>query len=291
MFEYDEPLTPRFLNVLPEELRINSTSVSEAVLIRLITGTINVYHIPTDYSFKPRNNYSNLSFTRNVRVSSKPIKDCFDVSSLNQIADYIKENDTKNKKYNESLLTELTHFFYCKSKKNYLSSFVHLYRFLEFISYSFPLIHASNTKNYYGSFDSLKKYFKGDGAELKFLIRFTNDLFDSRPELSLVAEFNVPGTSTAQREKLYKSIKHILRDKNYLVFDDTLFQFKTEYKNLIDLIVYIRNRYFHFATGGMKNIKTSDILDPNVFFGLIVDNAVNWLACIYVEIIRQQGSE
>ena len=120
-----------------------------------------------------------------------------------------------------------------------------------------------------------------------FLIRFVNNLFENEPELSLSAEFNIPGVNEEIRSKLYRSVKRILDKKeSYITYDDTLYQFKVDYKNLIDLIVFIRNRYFHFSTGsGMKNFKSSEIIDPNLFFEIIIDNSFNWISRIYFEIL------
>ncbi len=292
MFEYNEPLTGRFLTALPQELQISNNTFAETLLIRLLTGTSDFHHITSNRSYKIRSNYSILSYCENNRISSKPVRDCFDSVSNDKIINYLKANDRNNKKFNETLLLEATHFLYSKNNKNYISAFVHLYRLLEFISYSFPLIHTSNTNNYFGSFESLKKYFSGDGSELKFLIRFIENLFDSKPELNLEAEFSVPGTNTHIRQKLYRSIKHILRSKNYINYDDTFYQFKVEYKDLIDLIIFIRNRYFHFATGsGMKNFKSSELIDPDIFFEIIIDNSFNWICRIYFEILLQNICE
>lgn len=287
MFTYDEPLSERFLNPLPQELCISNTTCSEALLIRLLTGTANIHHVTKSKNYKARVNYSMLTYIEQDRISSRPIRDCFDSENINKIGEYLISNNRSNKNFYETLLLESTHLVIAKSNKDYLSAFVHLYRLLEFISYSFPLIHTSNSNNYFGSFTDLQKYFTNEGGELKFLIRFVNDLFENRPELSLTAEFNISGTSTEIRRKLYRSIKIILNKKESLItYNDSLFQFHIEYKNLIDLIVFIRNRYFHFSTGsGMKNFKSSEIIDPNLFFEIILDNSFNWISRIYFEIL------
>lgn len=292
MFSYSEPLSVRFLNPLPEELHISGTTCSEALLIRLLTGTIDIHHITDNRSYKARTNYSNLTYVEQDRISSRPIRDCFDSENINKIGEYLLSNNRSNKSFNETLLLESTHLVIAKSNKNYLSAFVHLYRLLEFISYSFPLFHTSKSNNYFGSFTDLQKYFTDSGGELKFLIRFVNNLFENKPEILLLAEFNIPGTSTEIRSELYRSIKRILGQKqSYITYNDSLYQFHVGYKNLIDLIVFIRNRYFHFSTGtGMKNFKSSEIIDPNLFFEIIIDNSFNWISRIYFEILTDSIS-
>ena len=59
-----------------------------------------------------------------------------------------------------------------------------------------------------------------------------------------------------------------------------------EYEQLIDLCINIRNRYFHFAMGGKRNIKGTDILESDLFFSLLNDELLNWMALIYFEILR-----
>lgn len=287
MFLYSEPLSERFLNPLPQELHVSENTCSEALLIRLLTGTLDIQHSTENKSYKARTNYSNLTYTTQNRISSGSIRNCFEAESIDRIGEYLLLNNRGNKAFNETLLLESTHLIVAKSNNDYLSSFVHLYRLLEFISYSFPLLHTSISNNYFGSFTALQKYFTNGGGELSFLIRFINDLFKGKPELLLSAEFNIPGNSAEIRDTLYRSIKQLLSEKNSsITYDDSLYQFHVEYKNLIDLIVFIRNRYFHFSTGtGIKNFKSSEIIDPNLFFEIIIDNSFNWISRIYFEIL------
>lgn len=285
MFEYYEPLSERFLNLLPQELHINNNTSYEALLIRLLTGTIDIRHLITNEKCKARINYVALNYQEQNRISSRSISAYFSSEGLEKLGNYLVLNNRANKHYNETLLLESSHLIMAKHNENYLSAFVHLYRLLEFISYSFPLIHTSNTKNYFGSFTKLQSYFS-NGGELSFLISFVEKLFENKPELLLSAEFNVPGTSAEIRHKLYKSIKIILNKQESLItYNDSLYQFNIEYKNLIEVIVSIRNRYFHFATGGIRNFKSSEIIDPNLFFEIIVDNTFNWISRIYFEIL------
>ena len=59
-----------------------------------------------------------------------------------------------------------------------IESFVHIYRTLEFMSYSFPMIYASKSMDYRGSYEHLKKFMNGDSdGELKFFKTFLKELF------------------------------------------------------------------------------------------------------------------
>lgn len=76
--------------------------------------------------------------------------------------------DRTNNFVYERILNELTQYFVV-NELSPCEGFVHLYRTLEFMSYSFPLIYASKSKSYRGTYDSLKKFLAGDsGGEVKF---------------------------------------------------------------------------------------------------------------------------
>ncbi len=288
MFQYSDPVSSYYGNFLPNNLRIQHDSKLEAIFIRLLSGTLNIENQYTGELIEQRLNYGVLPLQQISRVSAKPIRNCYSPKNLISLSSYIDDNENINRRFNTSLLREVSHYFYCKHRGNNMGGFVHLYRVLEFVSYSFPLIHSSKSRDYYGTFQSLQKYFQKDGGELKFLNRFVLKLFDSRPELLLDVELNVAGYDNASRLSIYTSLKQILTEKQSLVsFDDNLKQLKVKYKNFIEIAIHLRNRYFHFATGGFqKNIKTSEIVDPDLFFETINDSFLNWIYIIYGEIVK-----
>jgi len=273
---------------LPNSLKLNDDTKAEAFLIRLLSGTINIEHEFKSEIIEQRINYGIIPYQEIVRVSVKPIRDCYAPKTLVDLESYLISN-LQNNSYTESILTEVSHFFIAKHQENHLSGFIHLYRLLEFISYSFPIAHASKSENIYGTFDALKEYFHKEGKELAFLKKFVNVLFKEKPELNLTLEINVTGVTPQIRNKIYQTFKRITQPKqDYINYNDALYQLSLEYKNLVDLAIFLRNRYFHFAMGGTKNIKTSDIIDPDYFFEHINNELLNWIYIIYSEIIKQQ---
>ena len=49
----------------------------------------------------------------------------------------------------------------------------------------------------------------------------------------------------------------------------------------------IRNRYFHFLQGSwQKNIESSEIVFPDLFFKPLIDIGLNWIAISLFEIIN-----
>jgi len=256
--------------------------------LRLLSGTVDIEHEHKSEKIEQRINYGIIPFQEITRVSARPIRICYSPKTLLELNDYLNSN-LHNNSYIESILTEVSHYFIAKRSENHLSCFIHLYRLLEFISYSFPLAHASKSDNIYGTFEALKEYFHKEGKELAFLKKFVNILFKDRPESNMIFEINITGVTPQIRNKIYQTFKRITQPKKgYITYNDALYQLSLEYKDLIDLSIYLRNRYFHFAMGGIKNIKTSDIIDPDYFFQHINDGLLNWIYVIYSEIIRQK---
>lgn len=288
MFNYLDPSSAYYKSFFPVNLQIQASSSLESIFIRLLSGTLDIENKFTGDVINQRLNYGLIPYQTITRVSAKPIRDCYSPKSLLSLSKYIDVNENINKKFYTSLLREVTHYFHCKQKGAHMAGFVHLYRVLEFISYSFPLIHSSKSRDYFGTFESLKKYFQKEGGELQFLNRFVQKLFDSRPEILLDLELNISGYDNDSRNKIYNSFKSILTEKNSLInFDDSLKQLTFKYKDFIEIVIHLRNRYFHFATGGyQRNIKTSEIVDPDIFFETINDDFLNWIYVIYGEIVK-----
>ena len=55
---------------------------------------------------------------------------------------------------------------------------------------------------------------------------------------------------------------------------------------LLSFIVNLRNRYFHLASGGYnENISSRQLSESDIFFEIINDIGMNWVAQIYLEIL------
>lgn len=162
--------------------------------------------------------------------------------------------DRTNNFVYERILNELTQYFVV-NELSPCEGFVHLYRTLEFMSYSFPLIYASKSKSYRGTYDSLKKFLAGDsGGELKFFDKFLKEIFKT----------------------------------NFFTFDENTLTFK--FKNEMELFIEIRNRYFHMLLGQGRNNFLNMEYDKNDLFRSLNPVFINWLVFIFVKIV-QHGIE
>lgn len=290
MYEYTDKLNRTLEAKLPNSLQLKSTSSSEAILLRLLMGK--VYYKKINGSTKKIQNvdYTCLPFTNISTLTCEAFKQVFGVDITEaETADicnkYFRIN-RKNSEVNNFLLSEITLYFY-EVKTSPISAFVHLYRCLEYMSYSFPMIYASKTRNYIGSYESLKKFLSGDSTgELGFLRRFIDELFKDEPTI-LAYEFEI-NISSMQVEVMREECKRVFG--NVFVYDFETTVFKINFKNMLSLFITLRNRYFHMLVGkGQVNFKALNY-DINELFEIFNPHLLNWFSIVFSRII-QHGFE
>lgn len=283
-YTYSECIELRFIRHLKPQFSFNSVPSNEALLIRLLLGTLKVTNTYSTESFDQFTNYSILGKTLNNPVSTRPITSCLlPEYNINEICAYLDKTKYVNSEFFLHLLEELSSYFYKKTKGAHTTCFLHLYRSIEYISYSFPLIYASISREYYGSFNKLKNYFDTSKNELLFFDEFLKRILDeSLLQSPLVFNFNTLSPNINKNH--FNIIKAILGNDNIdsEVRDVSI---TTSYQHLLKLSIDLRNRYFHFAIGGQRNIRSTEIIENDVFFQLINEEVLNWISIIYFEIL------
>lgn len=229
-------------------------------------------------------NYSDLGVSENTRVTSRPLTELLETPATPQkLSDYLSRTKRENNPYFDNLLEEFACYFYRSSRHAHTTAFLHLYRILEYVSYSFPLSYASISREYYGSFEKLKNYFDTSRSELLFFDEFTKKLLDdSLLETPLTIRFN--SLHPELNRNHYRIVKTILTNDRIDGFVRHV-SITTSYEHLLKLTVDLRNRYFHFAVGGKRNIRSTEILENDLFFSIINEELCNWLAIIYFNIL------
>lgn len=272
---------------LPEQLKMDNVSAA-AVTLELLMGEVVIkdssakvlYKETWDYTKLPRaksGTHSYLRFSKVLGIEDITVKENKDT------CDRFFIRDRRNKYVYEHILNELTQYFVVKAKSP-CEGFVHLYRVLEFMSYSFPLIYSSRSKDYRGSYESLKKFLKGGDAagELKFLGYFLDVLFSD--EVSTYEyEFDILFESDNISE-LRKDFQNAIKLNLYVWENNTM---TIKFKNLKDIFVEIRNKYFHMLLGQGSNNFLNMNYDKNDLFRSLNPVFVNWISCIFVKIIQQ----
>lgn len=286
---YLEPFKKKKLSTLPKSINLNETKFHEARLFRLLCGTADI-----EYNYfgkkkviKQRIQLFDAKGTVNNKLSKKIFNTYLKPStlSINDLDNYFKYTKNVNYSLINDLLYEYSYYFIYTNKGNHTSAFIHAYRILEYISYSFPLAHASMSTKYHDTYKSLQSYFTKDGGELTFLKKFVANLFDGEPILSSTADINILTPDNDSKKSIYNNYKKLLNNFDSSC-DDSTHCIHIKYPEFIDIIKHVRNRYFHFAVGGQQNIRTSEILYPDLFFKQINSHAINWISIIYFEVLK-----
>ena len=284
-FSYHECINNRFLRYLKPQFSLAIPTSNEAILIRLLVGTLRITNLYSTDSFDQHTNYSILGKPINLPISTRPISNCLSPDyEISDICSYIDKTRYVNNDFYLHLLEELSSYFYKKSKSSHTICFLHLYRALEYISYSFPLIYASISREYYGSFNKLKSYFvDASKSELVFFEEFTRKLLDVGL-LQTPLTFNFNTLSPDINRNHFQIIKQILTPEN-IDNEAANVSITTSYQHLLRLAIDLRNRYFHFAVGGQRNIRSTEIIENDIFFLLINEELLNWISIIYFEML------
>ena len=156
IYSYSDIWKRGSIRSLPSDMVINENISTEAILIRLLCGTVKIKH--KDDLVVQKTNYALADAIVTKKISGEIFKDFFGFDKYGRdekdiINKYLKMN-RKNHNVHEQLLSELTSAIIW-SKKSPVESFVNIYRAVEFMSYSFPLIFASISKDYKGSYEKL----------------------------------------------------------------------------------------------------------------------------------------
>lgn len=283
-FTFSEAIEGRYLRFLKPEMILSTTITPETLLIRLLTGTVQLTNNLSTDSFDQFSNYSILGAPTNTIISTKHLKECVEPeSNLTNLVKHLLRT-RGNAKFFENILEEYSSYFYKSAKNSFTTGFLHLYRCLEYISYSFPLLYASIDTDYYGSFTKLKNYFDSSKSELVFFEVFVEKLMDdSQLDSHLIFNFNTFDINVNKNH--YQIIKRLLPEDK-IIGDTTNVSLTTTYRQLIDLSIKLRNRYFHFSSGDKRNIKGTEIIENDIFFANINDELANWMALIYFEILK-----
>jgi len=287
-----DALPPKSAHLLPGTLKnINPSANYQAILVRLLTGTIDFYCASTNETINQRNNYSLIFYQRNGRLSRNVLIQAFaDFATLKDVDRHLASGYTHNNKFYREILFEFYNFFYQKSFGNNTTAFLHLYRILESAAYSIPLVWSSKAKGYEGTFQLLSKYF-GDPkvGELGALRKFLLDFFDASNSPASIynvhTKLQIVSMHSDWQARYFKTIIDNINDDD-LYSSTPGVEIDIKFGGLTDLLIKIRNKYFHFLSGKDYRITSDDVPDPDEFFGIINEYVANWLSIILFQVLE-----
>lgn len=248
--------------------------------MRLTKGGTHV-HQGTDYSTLPQSTQT-----------KEPIGAFFDFLQSASIGGtsqrYVKVTLADNRDFFRELLAEFANHFLQTRRGNHATAFVHLYRILERISYSVPLLYCATQKDFVGTYNDLKALFKDDasgelGLFKKFLEqgRFIDRLkLDATLPITFISANGHQNAHFALTGRLYK---------NFQSTDAATHQMELQFKNIPSFLVTVRNRLFHARTGdGQSNVKMQEVLDIDEYLGCINPIFCNFLAIVTLRVIASK---
>lgn len=283
IYKYKSRMGDNQLPKLPEQLKMSQIS-SCGVLLELIMGKMKIYSSQGKCLYIQKKNYTTLPISLQNRHTYHQFSAVLDTDILDeaccQICNKFLIYERANNFVYEHILNELSQYFII-SKISPCEGFVHLYRVLEFMSYSFPLIYASKSRDYRGTYNELKKALGGDGAgELKFFQKFLKELFLHDISYEYIYEVY---TDSDNIDDLKREFSEFFKT-DFFEFEENTLSFK--FKDVPTIFIEIRNRYFHMLLGQGKNNFLSLEYDKNDLFRSLNPIFCNWLSVIFTKIIQ-----
>jgi hypothetical protein len=274
-------------NSLSQNLRIeNGNSILR--IFRLISGTINCEDEYKNTIYKFRNNFTTFPFVENSKLSGSTVLDNFPPElKIKDLDEYFKKA-RDNKKFYDSIEIELLKCLIADYDKRYLESFFYLYRVIEGICYSIPLMYVSKNKDYNKTYTELQGFFgKDKDGELAFFKRFVSETFNKEDFYKSNMLINLHQIEIEEIRPVYYQI-YLEKLKNKTVGQPVENE-SIEVKFIVfyDFMIELRNRFFHNAKGSwQENLESTNLLFPDLFFKPLISHGINWISIILFEIIK-----
>lgn len=258
----------------------NSVNLIELDFVKLFMGLSKITYRGKD--IKQPNNYLVLGIKEN---QDNDLKYLNIVNFLRGESSKVYfDNNRKNNIIFKVLLNELGLYFIAKDKKNYVEGFIHLYRIIEKISLMFPLLYFKQSSNFIGVFKDIKELIVNkDTTSLKFFKNFQKLIFEDVAMMDTSIDFCFIINNTLEESDLKRIFEILSKEiKEASLNGNTI---TVPFKNVIDLAITVRNRYFHLAIEDRENIEVTN-LDINDFFSSINENILNWIGVVYYEMFK-----
>lgn len=257
-------------------------------IFRLISGTVNIKDNYQNEIYKIRDNNIKFPTKKNTALKYDILTEQFDESvSLNDL-NYFFLKARSNRKFYKSIEVELIKCLIAYNNDKYLESFIYLYRIIEGISYSIPLIFVSKKDDYNKTYHDLQSYFgKDKDGELHFFKRFISETFKEEDfyKSNITIDLSLVDIEEL-RPKYYELYLKNINEKFVLDKSENSY-IKIKFVGYYDLLIGLRNRFFHNLKGSwQENFDSTELMFPDQFFIPITLHGINWLSIILFEIIK-----
>lgn len=268
-------------------------------LFRLVTGTSCIKDITSNKRISLRNDFTYIPVKKVRKVTLKYILDNFpdiEIGSENRLSDSFTRARGVNRSFYALVEKELLEAIIAYNKKDYIKSFLFLYRLVEAISFTTPLIFLSKNSDYFKTYDELKKLFSPNNdnvGELAFFKRFLITVLGNEDYWSIGATLDFKCITNDTERSSYIGIykKYMQKDRDQIIIglkSETSEEIILEVTSFHELFINLRNRFFHNLTGSIRdNIQVTDLFDSNLFFKPIVTQFLNHISLIIFKLIEK----
>ncbi len=277
------------------QLAITRAIRPEAGCLRLLCGTCEIKNIETEQTTEVKINYLKSPTWENSEINLNFLDEYQEGLTGQDYNNYLKQANDRNRDFYQELLDEIIVATYAAETENGILSFLHTYRAYERIAYAFPMIYASKSRDYLGSFNELRGWMadkNGDGSvgELGFLKKYIEAVYDDNQKKATMDLLFLG--SDRIRSCQFSLIKNkILKwNKNNFTTDATIENqvLSVPFNQLHTLLLTIRNRYFHQMSGRTDNIKRSEIIDPETFFNVLSAPMLSYVATLFHDVLIRE---
>lgn len=281
-----------YLTDYPNELIYCNDYNSTITILKLIVGEIVVEKEEHEEKTKPRN-FSVLPFeetNENEVIRANKYISIFteeeNYTDYETIRNFLLAN-RENNNIVKPILIELSNCLIKYDNEMFTSSFLHIYRCVENMTYIFPHIYAKCFNSYKGTYDALKDFFNQDKSEkeLKMYKILSDKLFDGSLLVSSSFEFDYGFLDDNDFETIKKIFSNEYFGFQFEYYDKKV---KIDFSNMFNFIITLRNRCFHMLEGTTSKYIKIDDLDFDTLFKGIVLEIVNWFSIVYVKLISKQ---
>lgn len=262
-------------------------------IYRSISGTLNCQDLFSEKKYSFRTNYCNFPYQENGRIVQSSVLSVLpEEVSIKDLNLYFK-NSRSNTDFYNIINAELIKCLIATKEEKYLEAFFYLYRVIEGICYSIPLIYVSKNKKYTNTYNQLKSFFSNnDSGELKFFRKFVELTFRNEDFYQLIIDIDFSSINVGEvRDKYFEIYVEKLRSNSRPnqspEFVEGQNKIEVSFIGFFDLLITIRNRFFHFTQGaGKKNMRSAEVIYPDYFFKPIIHHGINWVSIIILELIK-----
>lgn len=275
---------------------ITDDSSSLGCLFRILSGSCDIESATSGLAVAATQNFFFGDFRENQSRDMSFLDSFEENLNLSDYEKFLSENKFSQRKFYTTLRKELTTSVFNEIQNNYTASFVHIYRAYEHLSYAFPMIYASKTHDYIGTFENLRKWMTSSSSddhigELRFHSKFITTLFAGTPESDSTIDIHIQTRSEFQNaifDGLTSKILGWKSEEKWTASTQKPNKISVSFLDFHSFLVTLRNRYFHYSNARKDNLDIDNLIDPELLFSFINKPALNFISSLFYAIVKHQ---